>query len=266
MTVETMRIGRIFSLETVVSALAAALFATLGACTQIPDQRGSGDAPAAQPDAGRPASPPAGAKPVASRPAKPAAAAGPTSGAAGPASPAPLRIDSKRSLIAVTVRRGGLLARLGHDHVVASRQIEGGVAADRNSADFQFRLDQMTVDEAELRAAAGLDKQPDADAIEGTRRNMLTKVLDAERFPLVKVRAQRGAPAGAPMQVAITLHGVTRVMAIPVQLAESAGAITATGTVNLKQTDFGLTPFSLLGGALAVQDQLELRFTLVAGP
>ncbi|MGV7206850.1 YceI family protein [Oxalobacteraceae bacterium A2-2] len=266
------------------------MFATLGACTQMPDQRGgdgataASQAPAGQPDARRPASPPSAAKPAPLRPAKPAPATPPAgsaassaatagaasgtaaSGAAAPARLAPLRIDSKRSLIAVTVRRGGLLARLGHDHVVASRHIEGSVAADRNSAEFQFRLDQMTVDEAELRTAAGLDKQPDAEAIEGTRRNMLTKVLDAERYPLVKVRAQRGASAGAPMQVAITLHGVTRVMTIPVQLADGANAITASGTVNLKQTDFGITPFSLFGGALAVQDQLELRFTLAAAP
>jgi hypothetical protein len=36
------------------------------------------------------------------------------------------------------------------------------------------------------------------------------------------------------------------------------------GTVNLKQTDFGLTPFSVMAGALAVQDEMELRFDLRA--
>ena len=188
--------------------------------------------------------------------------------AAPDAPPAPdaaavLRIDSAKSLIAVTVRRGGVLARLGHDHVVASRTVTGTVVPAQNRADFQFRLDQLTVDEAELRRVAGLEKQPSADAIDGTRTNMLTKVLDAERYPVVSVRAERGA-AGEPLRVAIALHGVTRNYAIPVDLRQDNGVITVSGTVDLKQSDFGLVPFSVMGGAMAVQDKMELRFTLVA--
>ncbi|WP_229205339.1 MULTISPECIES: YceI family protein [unclassified Duganella] len=196
------------------------------------------------------------AAPPASAPA-PAPIAAPLPAVAGPQ----LQIDSTRSLIVATVRRGGVLARLGHDHVVASHAISGTVAPQANRADFTFRLDEMKIDEADLRRIAGLEKQPSADAIEGTRHNMLTKVLDADRYPLVQVQAERGAP-GQPLQVLITLHGVTRTLAIPVDLREENGVITAQGTVKLKQTDFGLTPFSVMAGALAVQDEMELRFDL----
>jgi hypothetical protein len=174
-----------------------------------------------------------------------------------------LHIDTAQSLIAVTVRRGGILARLGHDHVVASHAISGTVAPEQNRADFTFRLDEMKIDEADLRRVAGLEKQPSADAIEGTRHNMLTKVLDADRYPLVTVHAERGI-AGQPLQVAITLHGVTRTLAIPVELREENGVINVKGTVQLKQTDFGLTPFSVMGGAMSVLDPMELRFDLTA--
>jgi polyisoprenoid-binding protein YceI len=214
--------------------LAAAALCALTACSQLP-------APA-----------PAAATPPAQAPAIAQPAIGPQ-----------LQIDTAQSLIAVTVRRGGVLARLGHDHVVASHQITGTVAPAQNRADFQFRLDEMKIDEADLRLLAGLEKQPSADAIEGTRHNMLTKVLDAERYPLVVIHAERGA-AGQPLQVSITLHGVTRTMAIPVELREENGVIKVKGTVNLKQTDFGLTPFSVMGGAMAVLDQMELRFDLSA--
>lgn len=179
-----------------------------------------------------------------------------------PADVGPQRqIDSAHSLIVATVRRGGMLARLGHDHVVASHAISGTVAPQANRADFTFRLDEMKIDEADLRQIAGLEKQPSADAIEGTRHNMLTKVLDADRYPVVQVHAERGAP-GQPLQVSITLHGVTRTLAIPVDLREENGLITVQGTIKLKQTDFGLTPFSVMAGALAVQDEMELRFNL----
>lgn len=214
------------------------MFATvcaLSACSQVPPA----DAPAAAP--------------------APTPATAPQADNAGPL----LHIDSSQSLIAVTVRRGGVLARLGHDHVVASHAISGTVSPARNTADFTFRLDEMKVDEADLRQIAGLAKQPSADAIEGTRYNMLNKVLDASRFPLVRVHAERIAN-GQPLQVAITLHGVTRTLAIPVTLHEEQGAINVKGTVMLKQTDFGLTPFSVMGGAMAVQDEMELRFDLTA--
>lgn len=178
---------------------------------------------------------------------------------------AALQIDSANSLIAVTVRRGGMLARLGHDHVVAARTISGTVWPQAQRAQLQFRLDQMTVDEAALRQVAGLDRQPSREAIDGTRQNMLTKVLDADRYPLVTVIAeQQPGPPGLPLKVAITLHGVTRHYEIPATITQDQQSMTVSGTVNLKQTDFGLTPFSVMGGAMAVQDQMELRFVLVA--
>jgi len=229
--------------------LAAALLA-LAACSPLP-----ATAPATAPAAiAVPVLPPAAAAaaPVAATPATPATSA------AGV-----LTIDSTQSLIAVTVRRGGVLARLGHDHVVAARAITGTVSPDDNRARFQFRLDQMTVDEPALRQVAGLDKQPSQDAVDGTRTNMLTKVLDADRYPLVLVHVTRTGD-DLPLRAAITLHGITRDYDIPATIAREHGAMTVTGTVTLKQTDFGLVPFSVMGGAMAVQDQLELRFTLVA--
>jgi len=199
--------------------------------------------------------------PVATPLAAPAAAVAAAPAATPVPAAAPLQIDSAASLIAVTVRRGGVLARLGHDHVVAARTITGTVTPAEHRAQFQFRLDQMTVDEPALRAIAGLDKQPSQDAIDGTRTNMLTRVLDADRYPLVQVQV---TGAGPLLRAAITLHGVTREYDIPVAIDQQDGSLTVTGTVSLKQTDFGLVPFSVMGGAMAVQDQLELRFTLVA--
>lgn len=185
-----------------------------------------------------------------------------------------LRIDPTASIIVVTVRRGGALARLGHDHVVASRQLEGLVAPAAGRADLGFRLDQLTVDEAELRTEARLDTQPSAEAIAGTRVNMLTRVLDAGRYPLVLLHVD-GAPwppreaassqaMTVPVTLSVTLHGVTRAIATEVVLEGSAGRLSASGTLQLRQSDFGITPMSVLGGAMTVQDTMELRYRLVA--
>lgn len=189
----------------------------------------------------------------------------PAATAAAPALPqraGTLAIDPAASLIAITVRRGGPLARLGHDHVVAARTVAGSVDPALDRAALRFRLDELTVDEPMLRAEAGLDTQPSPDAIAGTRRNMLTRVLDAERHPWVDVAIER--TGAATVSAAITLHGVTRRYDVPVTLAQDAGGLHASGTLALRQSDFGLVPFAVLGGALAVQDELALRFDLRA--
>ena len=173
-------------------------------------------------------------------------------------------IDSAQSLITVVVRRGGPMARFGHDHVVASRAVTGFAAPDAGRADFQFRLDALTVDEEALRNAAGLTTQPDADAIAGTRNNMLTRVLEAQTYPLVLLHAQRSAPGAASVRLTVTLHGVSKTLDVPVKFEESVGRIAASGAFTLLQTDFGITPMSVLGGAMRVEDQMELQFRIVA--
>jgi hypothetical protein len=173
-------------------------------------------------------------------------------------------IDSSASLITVIVRRGGPMARFGHDHVVASRTITGFAAPEAGRADFQFRLDELSVDDTALRVAAGFTTQPDADAIAGTRNNMLTRVLDAQAHPLVLLHAERSATAGDTVRLTVTLHGVSRTMEVPVILEHGAGSLTASGAFTLLQSDFGITPMSVLGGAIKVEDQMELQFRITA--
>jgi polyisoprenoid-binding protein YceI len=195
-------------------------------------------------------------------PAAPPALATAAEGAAPalPAGPGVQRLDAAHSRILITVRRGGPLARLGHDHAIVTGGITGTVAPLANRADFRFRLDQLVVDDAAARTEAGLGLPPSAEAIDGTRRNMLTRVLDAERFPEVILHAER---AGAGQcRLAVTLHGVTRVLSVPVQLTEAQGVLRARGSFTLRQSEFGITPMSVLAGALVVEDELQLHFDL----
>lgn len=62
----------------------------------------------------------------------------------------------------------------------------------------------------------------------------------------------------------ITLHGTTRALEIPVQVDHGTDEINVSGRLALNQTDFGITPFSILGGAIQVQDRMELRFRITA--
>jgi hypothetical protein len=175
------------------------------------------------------------------------------------------RVDAARSRIVIEVRRGGSLARLGHDHVVASHDVTGYLAPDEGRADFFVRLDDLTVDEPDLRANAGFDTQPDADDITGTRRNML-KGLDAERYPYAVLRvSELGADARAgPIRVAMTLHGVTRPVDAIAQWDQATEDFSVAGTFAIDQSAFGLTPLSVMGGAITVQDRVYIAFRIHA--
>jgi hypothetical protein len=173
-----------------------------------------------------------------------------------------LQVDRLQSLVAIDVRRGGPLAGLGHDHVVASRDVQGYVLPAAGRADLFIPLALLTVDEAALREESGMGKPPSAEAVEGTRRNMLDRVLEAERYPfaLVGVRQQDGNA----MRVSITLHGHTRDFLSRARIERTPGKMTISGELTIAQSDFGITPFAVLGGALQVQDKLALRYRIVA--
>jgi hypothetical protein len=176
------------------------------------------------------------------------------------------RVDPRDSLVVVEVRRGGSLARLGHDHVVASHDATGYVAPGEGRADLYLALAKLAVDEPELRKQAGFDTQPSESDIEGTRSNMLGHVLEADKFPfaVIAVRDADAKAEKATLAVAITLHGHTRTFKVPAAIQADDKAIAVSGKLAFNQSDFGITPYSLLGGAIAVKDGLELRFSIRA--
>lgn len=181
------------------------------------------------------------------------------------------QVEPALSLVTMRVYRAGALARFGHDHVVASHDVHGFVLFPRavaaRRADLYAQLALLSVDEPGLRAQAGFDTQPSLQDIEGTRHNMLEKVLEVGRFPFVSLHLD-GATGDAPVftvHAAISLHGQTRTMPVVIKLdTPSPELIYARGRFSINQTDFGITPYSLLGGALRVEDRVDIAFDLAA--
>lgn len=180
------------------------------------------------------------------------------------------RIDPTRSVAVLSVYRAGPLASFGHDHVVASHDVRGYVLLTpvlaNARADLYVPLSDLAVDEPALRAAAGFHTTPSASDIEGTRANMLNKVLEASRYPFFVLHAGRahGTLSHLEVEATLTLHGMTRTLPLPVTLQVRDGELAASGRFVLRQSNFGITPFSILGGALSVRDAVDVRFDLHA--
>lgn len=183
------------------------------------------------------------------------------------------RIAAQDSKLRILVYRGGPLAQFGHNHVIAAHGLEGGVYLNPqlHASGFRFHIPVagFEVDPTAAREEEGKDfaTRPSPEAVAGTRKNMLgAKVLDAEHYPEITVRSLAvNGPEWAPdITVRITLHGVSRDLVIPVALWREGNRINVTGTTRLKLTDFGMTPFSVMGGGLRVEDGIKVRFHIVA--
>ena len=177
------------------------------------------------------------------------------------------------TLVYARVYRGGSLSKLGHNHVVEFPDVRGDifVAGDiaRSVFDISVAPAGAVVDPPDLRRSQGSEfKTTISDnARARTRQNMLGQdVLDAADYPYVNISSSRieGSWKNASVTVDLTLKSVTRSMTIPVSMNIDNDRLVAKGRFALLQSDFGMEPFSVLGGALKVKDRVEVVFTIAA--
>jgi hypothetical protein len=182
------------------------------------------------------------------------------------------RVDADGSSVRIFVYRGGPLARLGHNHVVAVTDLRGGVYLPEDTAqarfDLVFPVAALAVDRAGDRAATAgaFDSPPDADAVASTRTNMLgPEVLNAERYPRIALRSVSvtGELPVLDLTLAVTLHGQRREVTVPVWIERTGARMIVEGQFRLRPSNFGIEPFSVAAGALRVRDTLGIRFRLV---
>ena len=189
----------------------------------------------------------------------------------------PYDIVAADSLLTVRVYRGGTLASAGHNHVIASHTLVGTVYLPddvlKASIELHLAVAELTVDEAQLRAQEAVsDFPPDVpqSARDGTRRNMLgPAVLDAAEYSEVVLRSERleraaDEPGALVAWLDAQVRDQHRAISVPLRYELAGDTLTLTGETALRQGELGLTPFSALMGALAVQDEMRVRFRIVA--
>jgi polyisoprenoid-binding protein YceI len=183
------------------------------------------------------------------------------------------RIDTGQSEIRVLVYRAGVMAALGHNHVIVNRSLSGWVTVAGSPSAAAFALTvpaaNFVVDDGQARSEEGADfAEPVADdAKAGTAHNMLgPSVLDAEQHPSITLRSVSITETGHGLEatVAIDAAGHESQIAVPFAVERAEQRLIARGALTVRQTALGLTPFSIFLGALRVDDALGLKFRLVA--
>lgn len=181
-------------------------------------------------------------------------------------------VDPEASEIRLLVYRAGPLARFGHNHVVAGR-VRGVIRAGERAAESGFRLeipvDSFVVDARAARAEEGeaFASEVSEEARRATRENMLGKdMLDAAGRPLIEITSiALAGPRWNPTVIArATLRGATRELRFPAAVVQQGDLLSVIASFRIRQSDFGLTPFSTLGGGLQVRDAIDIRLRIAA--
>jgi polyisoprenoid-binding protein YceI len=185
------------------------------------------------------------------------------------------RVNAQDSRLLILAFRGGAMARLGHNHVIASHDVEGSVYVTddplRTRFDISFPVNELTVDEAAMREIAGPEfaNVVPQSARDGTRGNLLSPpLLDGANYPTIRLRTVDVVAAGGgyDIGVEITIKGQVHTVRVPVTLRREADLLVASGEFPLKQSELGLKPFTAAMGALVVVDELKVRFEVAAKP
>lgn len=181
-------------------------------------------------------------------------------------------VDPAASEVRILVFRDGPLAIFGHNHVIVGR-VQGEIRAGDSAGASGFRLEipveSFAVDPAAARAEEGEDfaAAVSPQARDATRDNMLgPDVLDAAAHPRIAIDslALTGPDWNPTVTARVRLRGAARDVRFPAAVFRNGDALTVIAVLRIRQSDFGIKPFSVLNGGLLVRDAIDLRLRVVA--
>ncbi len=174
-------------------------------------------------------------------------------------------IDGRISRFTVRAFASGMLSAFGHSPTIAIRDFAG---------EAQFNPDRLESASLHVTVKAGsltvTDDISDKDRRE-IEREMQDGVLESAKFPEIVYDCSRvsvNSPGNGQYSIALqgnlTLHGVTRGLAIPARVAVTGDMLRAFGEFSLRQSDYNIKLVSAIGGGLKVKDEVKFSFDIVA--
>lgn len=175
------------------------------------------------------------------------------------------KIVPEKSRILVKVGTAGVFGFMGHSHSISPQSFTGEVNVGSQEvapASVRLRIDATT-----LKELAEFSKE-DLNKIE---RDMHEKVLETKTYPQIMFQSSNVTYSkaqannySARIEGELTLHGVTRTVAIPAQITIDGSSLRAVGEFELKRKDYNIKTDSAGGGTVKVANTLEVTFDVVA--
>jgi polyisoprenoid-binding protein YceI len=182
----------------------------------------------------------------------------------GPA-PRQYALDLAQSQLVLTLVQEGLLSKKYPTHQVAVKNFDVVVTMPRDEKQTAVQVS------AEAKSFANADKTMSEFERRGFHDVLHNKVLECDRFPAVQFKSvglsdfkKVGDTRTFTLNGDLSLHGVTRRASFPVSVTLSGDQLLATGEAKLKQSDYGITPYSGSVGLIKIGDELQINFSIIA--
>lgn len=173
--------------------------------------------------------------------------------------------SAAQSQLTVLLTQEGILRKVHPTHLVGVKSFSGRIQLPNDESKTVVELD------AETKSFANIDSDMKDFERSGFHKVLHDEVLVSNQYPVIKFRSvsvtniqKSGNNRNFILNGDVTLRGVTRRVAFPVKVILNGNQLRATGEETIKQTDFGITPYSGGLGAIKIGDQLKVSFIIVA--
>lgn len=176
------------------------------------------------------------------------------------------RVDPNRGEFQVGTVKGGVLGAFAHDHLVGVSFYAGEIRFDpinpnRSSVWFDIPAGALTVRDPGV-------KWGERQKIESTMKG--PRVMDVQQYPRIRFESSSvvykpdtGDRRRLEVNGTLNLHGVARQIALPVTFWTAGDTCFAEAETWLRQTDYGMKPYSAGLGTIRVKDEVRISFHLI---
>ena len=146
----------------------------------------------------------------------------------------------------------------------AATSMDADIATSRSDAATALASGEKAVTTVAFRVPAA-----QLDCKNSTMNEHMRKAIKAEASPVIEFElggydlVPAAGKVGAKMTGTLSLGGVTKPVVVNAELVQEAGGVRVKGTYDLKMTEFGLKPPSLMMGTMKVNELVKVNFDLV---
>ena len=185
-----------------------------------------------------------------------------------PATAQPARLDADLSLSKIYIKVASS-TRLGHDHGVVG-QLQSGWVVLGTGGELVFAMKTLITDTPEARQYVGLKSTvKDSDQKKSTSNMLGPEVLNVQKYPLATFKIDSCEPADGQspggtgnykVSGTFTLRGASQPLAFNARVEPTSdpSASRVSGVFAIKQTAYGITPYSAIGGLVGIEDRLDI--------
>ncbi len=181
------------------------------------------------------------------------------------AAPVRFRAEPAKSEFFIKLGKAGLFKVFGDDHVIRVNDFQCDVLLDESemagsSAKLSIRTSSLKVTDPNLAAEKRAEVQ---------KRMEGPEVLDVIRFPELTFASREVKGVGNErfrVEGDLKIRDVSRPIGFEVTFVRVAGVPHVRGEARIRQTDFGIKPVSVAGGAVKVKDEMKIVFDVVLVP